>query len=64
MEDVASEFDSHPQIHEILDFIRAVATGRCASPRPSIDGRRGPDRPLRIALVAGRILWRSNWARV
>jgi UDP-N-acetylglucosamine acyltransferase len=33
VEDVASEFDSHPLIHEILDFIRAGGERSICTPR-------------------------------
>lgn len=38
VEDVAAEFDSHPLIHEILDFIRAGGSRAICTPRESKQG--------------------------
>ena len=37
VEDVAAEFESHPQVHEILDFIRAGGDRAVLTPREARD---------------------------
>jgi hypothetical protein len=59
VEDVAAEFSDHPQVHEILDFIRDGGERAICTPRGGGLGRvshapdRPSERPLDVFVVAG-----------
>ncbi len=65
VEDVATEFEAHPLVHEILDFIvraviarfarraKFVRPSRAVEARTIVEGGLKPGMPLRIAIVAG-----------
>ena len=56
VEDVAGEFDDHPFVHEILDFIREGKDRAICTPRdPGQFGRLMPAGPIAILAGAGQL---------